>query len=203
VAKVASDHGKPGGLVVVQPGEEQGFLAPLPVRVLWGVGQVTEVELSKLGIKSVGELAQVSEETLRSRFGKRGVEMAQQARGIDERPVVTEHELKSSSEERTFAHDIRDAQVLRRQIGALSQGVARRLKDAGLAAGTISIKLRYADFTTLTRQMKLAMPTDDERVIYRAALALVRRAWDRKRSVRLLGVGGQQLTMPVGQLALL
>ncbi len=202
VSKVASEHGKPGGLVAVRPGEEQSFLAPLPVRVLWGVGQVTERELLKLNVRTVSELAQVSEETLRARFGKRGLEMAQQARGIDERPVITEHELKSISEERTFVRDVKDAQVLRKQAWELSQGVAWRLKSAELAAGTVTIKLRYADFTTLTRQMKLAAPTDDEQTICRAALALLKRAWDRQRAVRLLGVGAQQLTQPIGQLSL-
>lgn len=203
VAKVASDYGKPGGLTVVRPGQEQAFLAPLPVRVLWGVGQVTERDLAEMGIVTVGELAQVTEETLRARFGKRGAEMAQHARGIDERPVVTEHERKSVSGERTFSHDVRDSQVVRRQLWKLSQEVALHLKRTGLAAGTVFIKLRYADFTTLTRQMRLAVPTDDERVIYRAALVLVRRAWDRKQAVRLLGVGAQYLAAPAGQLPLL
>jgi len=203
VAKVASDRDKPGGLTVVRPGEEAAFLAPLPVRVLWGVGPVTAEKLAAMGVTTVGELARLEEETLCARFGKHGAEMAQRARGVDERPVLTEHERKSVSQERTFAHDIRDAERLQRELWQLSRGVARRLKRTEMAAGTVAIKLRYADFTTLTRQMSLAVPTDDERTIYRAARTLLRRTWQRRRPVRLLGVAGQDLAPPTGQLPLL
>jgi DNA polymerase-4 len=203
VAKVASDRDKPGGLTVVRPGEEAAFLALLPVRVLWGVGPVTAAKLAHMGVTTVGDLARLPEEELRARFGKHAADMARRARGIDKRPVVTEHERKSVSQERTFARDLKDARALRRQLWRLSQGVAGRLKGAQLAAGTIAIKLRYADFTTLTRQMSLAVPTDDERAIYRAARTLLDRAWQRGRSVRLLGVAGQDLSPPTGQLPLL
>lgn len=203
VAKVASDQDKPGGLTVVRPGEEAAFLAPLPVRVLWGVGPVTAGKLAEMGVRTVGELAQLPGEELRVRFGRHGVEMARRARGIDERPVVTEHEVKSVSQERTFARDVADADALKRQLWQLSQGVSRRLKKAGLATETVAIKLRYADFTTLTRQMTLMTPTDDEQAIYRAALVLLSRAWQRGRPVRLLGVAGRRLSRPAGQLPLL
>lgn len=202
VAKVASDRDKPGGLTVVRPGEEAAFLAPLPVRVLWGVGPVTAAKLAEMGVHTVGELAQLSEEVLRARFGIHGAEMARRARGMDTRPVVTEHEAKSVSQERTFTRDLRDAEALKQQLWRLSQGVSRRLKRAGLAAQTVAIKLRYADFTTLTRQMTLMAPTDDERVIYRAALVLLSRVWQRGQPVRLLGVAGRRLCPPVGQLPL-
>jgi DNA polymerase-4 len=131
------------------------------------------------------------------------VEMARQARGVDERPVITEYERKSVSQETTFACDLRDADALRKWLWRLSQGVAQHLKRAELAAGTVAIKLRYADFTTITRQMRLSVPTDDEREIYRAALALLKRAWERGRAVRLLGVAARNLCPPVGQLPLL
>jgi DNA polymerase-4 len=203
VAKVASDRDKPGGLTVVRPGEEAAFLAPLPVRVLWGVGPVTAARLAEMGVMTVGELAQLPEEGLRAQFGRRGAEMARQAQGIDKRPVVTEHEAKSVSQERTFARDLSDPEALKGQLWRLSQGVARRLEEVGLAAGTVAIKLRYADFATLTRQMTLMVPTDDEQEIYRAALALLRRAWQRGRPVRLLGVVARHLTPPAGQLPLL
>jgi DNA polymerase-4 len=203
VAKVASDRDKPGGLTVVEPGEEAAFLAPLPVRVLWGVGPVTAQKLEAMDIKTVGDLARLSEEEMRARFGKHGADMAGRARGSDERPVVTEHERKSVSQERTFAHDLRDPRALRRELWRLSQGTARRLKRAGMEVGTVAIKLRYADFTTLSRQMQLGVPTDDEEVIYRAALTLLRRAWQQGRPVRLLGVGGRDLSPPAGQLPLL
>jgi DNA polymerase-4 len=128
--------------------------------------------------------------------------MARRARGIDERPVVTEHERKSVSQERTFARDLRDAEALQRQLWRLSRGVAQHLQGVGLAAGTVAIKLRYSDFTTLTRQMSLAIPTDDERTIYRTALVLLKRTWQRGRPVRLLGVAGRHLSPPAGQLRL-
>ena len=218
VAKVASDRDKPGGLTVVQPGEEAAFLAPLPVRVLWGVGPVTAEKLAEMGVTTVGELAGFPEDVLRDRFGRNGVAMAPMARGVDERPVVTEHEIKSVSQEMTFSRDLTDPEALRQQLWAMSQGVARRLKRKGLAAETVAIKLRYSDFVTLTRQMRLSVPTDHEREIYRAALALLQRAWQRERRstaradrrvsklppkpVRLLGVAGRGLTRPVGQLSL-
>jgi DNA polymerase-4 len=202
VAKVASDRDKPGGLTVVRPGEEAAFLAPLPVRVIWGVGPATAEKLAEMGVATVGELVQLSEEKLRAHFGQHGTEMARRARGVDERPVVTEHERKSVSQERTFARDLRDAEALRRQLWRLSRGVAQHLQGVGLAAGTVAIKLRYSDFTTLTRQMSLAIPTDDERTIYRTALVLLKRTWQRGRPVRLLGVAGRHLSPPAGQLRL-
>jgi len=210
VAKVASDRDKPGGLTVVPPGEEAVFLAPLPVRALWGVGPVTAEKLAEMGVTTVGELAQFPEDVLRDRFGRNGAAMARMARGVDERSVTTEHEIKSISQERTFSRDLTHPDALRQQLWAMSQGVARRLKRKELAAETVAIKLRYSDFTTLSRQMRLSVPTDDEREIYRAALALLRRAWGRGRRstdlppkpVRLLGVAGRGLTPPVGQLSL-
>jgi DNA polymerase-4 len=202
VAKVASDRDKPGGLTVVRPGEEAEFLAPLPVRVLWGVGPVTAEKLAGMGVTRVGDLAEVPPDVLRERFGSHGIAMGHMARGIDERPVVTEHEPKSISQETTFTRDIVQVDGLRRQLWQLSRGVARHLKSQGLAAGTVAIKLRYSDFSTLTRQMALSVPTDDEKEIYRAALVLLRRAWQRGRPVRLLGVAGRELSPPTGQLPL-
>ncbi len=202
VAKVASDQDKPGGLTVVPPGEEAAFLAPLPVRVLWGIGPVTAQSLANMGLTTVGELSRVPEAELRARFGKHGAQMARQARGVDRRPVVVERERKSVSQERTFSHDLRDPRALCRQLWRLSRGVADHLQRAGLAAGTVTIKLRYADFSTLTRQTSLSVPTDDERRIYRVALSLLRRAWQRGRPVRLLGVAARDLVPPPGQLPL-
>jgi DNA polymerase-4 len=203
VAKVASDRDKPGGLTVVRPGEEAAFLAPLPVRVLWGVGPVTAGKLAEMGVERVGDLARLDESVLQARFGQQGAAMARQARGIDSRPVVTQRETKSISQERTFSRDVRDLAELKKQLWKMSQGVARRLEKAGLAAGTVAIKLRYADFETLTRQMTLDVPTAHEETIYRAALVLLERTWQPRRAVRLLGVGGHNLSPPVGQIPLL
>jgi DNA polymerase-4 len=202
VAKVASDQHKPGGLTVVWPGEEATFLAPLPVRVLWGIGPVTAQRLAEMGVSTVGELASVPERTLRTRFGQHGAAMARHAQGVDERPLVTTREHKSVSQERTFPRDLRHAQTLKHHLWRLSQGVAGRLHRAELAAGTIGIKMRYGDFSTLTRQMSLMEPTDDETQIYHAALTLLERTWQAGRPVRLLGVAASQLGPPTAQLPL-
>ena len=203
VAKIAADRGKPGGLTVVWPGDEPQFLAPLPVRVLWGVGPVMARRLEALGVTTVGELAQIPEEQLRERFGRQGAAMSRQSRGIDSRPVVTEHEIKSVSQERTFTRDIADPETLEQQVQRLSQKIAQRLKRKELAAATIGIKLRYADFTTLSRQMTLAVPTDDEDVICQSAQRLLDRAWQKGRPVRLVGVAARRLSPPPAQLPLL
>lgn len=203
VAKIASGHHKPAGLTVVRPGDEAAFLAPLPVRAIPGVGPVGEGRLAELGVSTVAGLALVPEDELRARFGRWGPELLLLARGIDDRPVVTEHELKSVSQETTFSRDLAAEEALHHELWRLSRGVGRRLKNAGVAAGTVAIKVRYSDFSTLSRQMRLAVPTDDEREIYRAALALLRRAWQPGRPVRLLGVGGHHLVPPPGQMGLL
>jgi DNA polymerase-4 len=193
VAKVASDRDKPGGLTIVQPGEEATFLAPLPVRVLWGIGPVTAGKLAEMGIATVGDLARIPAADLQARFGKHGRAMARQAQGIDERQVQTEREVKSISQERTFARDLVAPQALTEQLERLSAGVSERLRAAGLAAGTIAVKLRYADFTTVTRQAQPAMPTNDVDLIHQTVLSLWQRAWQPGRAVRLLGVAGRRL----------
>ena len=203
VAKVASDYGKPAGMTVVPPGNEAEFLAPLSVRVLWGIGPVTATKLAEVGVTTVGDLARVSEAELINRFGDQGSSLRRRARGIDRHPVCTEHERKSVSRETTFRRDLRRHRELKQHLWRLSQSVARRLERAGVVARTITIKLRYDDFETLTRQMSLDVATGDELRIYRAALVLLEQTWDPSRAVRLLGVGGDHLTPPTGQLPLL
>jgi DNA polymerase-4 len=202
VAKIASDRDKPGGLTVVQPGEEAAFLKPLPVRVLWGVGPVAERKLAELGVTTVGDLSQVPERELRARFGKHGAALVRQAQGIDTRPLSTGHVAKSVSHERTFSSDLSDPEALEQQVRHLSELVAQRLAKSGFNAGTIGIKLRYSDFITLTRQMTLDVPTDDERQIFQTAMTLFQRAWQRGRPIRLLGVSARHLSAPPGQLPL-
>jgi DNA polymerase-4 len=203
VAKVASDRDKPGGLTVVRPGEEAEFLAPLPVRVLWGVGPVTAERLADMGVVTAGDLAALPEERLRAMFGRHGPAMARRARGISSQAVVTERRARSIGHERTFERDIRELRPLKVQLWKMSQSVARRLKKHDMAAGCVAVKLRYSDFETLTRQMSLAVPTDEELEIYRAGLVLLERNWQRGRPVRLLGISARRLTEPTGQLSLL
>jgi DNA polymerase-4 len=202
VAKVASDQHKPGGLTVVRPGEEAPFLAPLPARALWGVGPVTANRLADMGVTTVGQLAALDDDALHRLFGRHGPSMRRRAQGFDDSPVVTEHERKSISQERTFSRDISDLRSLKQHLWRMSQAVAEHLNRAGVAGGTIAIKLRYSDFSTLTRQTTLAVPTADATDIYRAALTLLERTWQRHRPVRLLGVGAHQLVEPTGQLPL-
>jgi DNA polymerase-4 len=203
VAKVASERGKPGGVTVVRPGDVEAFLAPLSVRVLWGIGPVTARRLAAVNVTTVGELAQVPEEELRKHFGRSGTYMARRARGIDNHPVFTGHEAKSVSHETTFAHDVRDVATLEATLRKLGSSLSRRMRKSDLVASTIAIKLRYADFTTLSRQTTLAAPTDDEQQIHRMVLLLFHRTWKQRQAVRLLGVAARHLSAGSGQLRLL
>lgn len=202
IAKIASDVGKPRGLIVVPAGEERQFLEPLPVKMLWGVGPKTQAELAELDVKTIGDLAGMSEARLRARMGERGVDLALRARGVDERPVVEEHEPKSMSAETTFPRDRADLAQLEATLLKLSERVGRRLRKDGYAGTTVKLKLRWPDFTTLTRQKQLAHATDREGEIYEAARELFHAVWKRGRRVRLLGVGVSDLGPPVRQLEL-
>ncbi len=202
IAKIASDFRKPHGITVVPLGEEAAFLAPLPIRKLWGVGEVMGRELAKLGIETVGDLARWPREELVARFGHASGEgLYRASHGQDDSPVTPEHEAKSLSREETFARDVRDPEVLRRELLRLSDEVAWRLRRHGLQARTVNLKLRYADFSTLTRQVTLPDATDSGPVLYSHALALFEKTWDR-RPVRLVGVGGTGLEQGGRQLRL-
>ncbi len=201
IAKIASDFRKPHGITVVPPGKEAAFLGPLAIRRLWGVGEVTDRELARLGVQTIGDLSRLPLEELRTRFGAGGEGLWRAARGIDSSPVTPEHEAKSLSREETFAQDIRDSTVLRREMLRLSDAVASRLRRHSLQARTVALKLRYPDFTTLTRQATLPDPTDSGPAIYAQALSLFDAAWDR-RPVRLIGVSAANLSQPGRQLRL-
>jgi len=199
VAKIASDEGKPGGLVVVPPGEEVAFLSPLPVQKLWGVGPVTAQRLAALGVTTIGELSQLSLEQLVAEFGERhGTSLYQQARGLDDRPVQPQRERKSVGHEHTFSRDVRDRDRLVEEIRRLSQRVAERLQRHGRPARTITLKLRRADFSTVTRSRTLPAPTDDAEVICATATALFDGEWRPGEPVRLLGVRASNLAGAAG-----
>jgi DNA polymerase-4 len=202
VAKIATEVGKPDGLVVVPVGEAAAFLAPLPVEMLWGVGPKTQVALTDLGIKTIGELAAAKGAHLRSAFGDRSMELIARAKGEDSRPVVEEHQAKSMSAETTFAKDLTDGATLERTLRELCEEVGRRLRADGLAGTTLRLKLRWSDFTTITRQMQLSQPTDLDPEIYAGAVELFRKAWRPRRPVRLIGVGVAGLTRGMRQLSL-
>ncbi|HUF39835.1 MAG TPA: DNA polymerase IV [Anaerolineales bacterium] len=210
VAKIASDHGKslfegegaPNAVTIVPPGEEAVFLAPLPVRALWGIGPVTDEKLKELGIRTIGDLARADASALAERFGRHGAEMGLRAQGIDRSPIVTEREAKSVSQEMTFSRDVRDEARLRAEIRKQSDRVAGSLRRHGLSATTIRIKLRWPDFTTLTRQVKLTSGTDDPDAIDEAAWGLVMKVWKPGKPVRLIGVGASGLGSGPEQLRL-
>lgn len=202
IAKIASDFRKPHGITVVEPGTEAAFLAPMPIRKLWGVGQVMERRLAELGITTIGDLARLPCDELVRRFGlASGEGLYRASHGIDESVVTPEHEAKSLSREETFARDVRDEAILRRELLRLSDEVAWRLRRHHLRARTVTLKLRYADFSTLTRQTTLSDPTDSGPVIDAHAAVLLEQAWDR-RPVRLIGVGGSNLVQGGRQLSL-
>jgi DNA polymerase-4 len=202
VAKIASDYRKPHGITVVPAGEEAGFLAPLPIRKLWGVGEVTGKELARLGVVTIGDLAGLPVETLHARFGAQGEALWRASRGMDDSAVTSEHEAKSLSHEETFAQDIVDALTLRRELLRLSDAVAARLRRHNFQARTVVLKLRYGDFTTISRQATLADGTDAGPAIYAQVLALFESAWQRGRPVRLLGVAAAKLSQPARQMRL-
>ena len=196
VAKIANNVGKaaargdapPCALQVVPPGAEADFLAPLPVDALWGVGPKTAARLHTLGIHTIGDIARWPERDLMQRFGKSGQEMARHARGVDDRPIVTEHARKSISQETTFVRDVTTAALLHATLQAQAAQVASDLQRQHLLAATVRLKIRWADFTMLTRQMTLPQPSDDAVQLYAAAYALLTRTWQGQ-SVRLIGVG--------------
>jgi DNA polymerase-4 len=202
VAKIATEVGKPGGLVRVKPGEETKFLAPLDVRMLWGVGPKTEERLAEVGVKTIGDLAALPPDLLRQRFGEHGLELASRARGEDERPVVEERDPRSISAERTFPTDISDPVEVHQKLLRLSEQVGRRLRTEERMGWTVKIKLRWSDFRTITRQTRLNQPTDRVDEIFTAALLLLDQAWKNGRPIRLIGVGVSDLVEPMRQLEL-
>ena len=210
VAKIANTVGKaavrsgrpPMAVTVVAPGQEAAFLAPLPVGELWGIGPKMAEKLTELGMRTIGDLTRWPEGDLVQRFGKVGYDLARRARGADDRPVTSGHEAKSISNEVTFAQDVTEASVLHSTLSRLSESVGRRLRRAGLCGTTVKIKLRWPDFTTLTRQVTLPRPTDQDNEIYIAALLLFEQVWIANKAVRLVGVGVSGLGSPIQQLGL-
>jgi DNA polymerase-4 len=187
----------------VRPHEVEPFLAPLPVRRLYGVGPSAERSLLELGIMTIEDLRTLSVDRLMARFGQWGRVLWERARGIDDRPVHTRRERKSLSTERTFPENVSNLEEIDRLLNAMSAEVARGLEKRRLAATTITVKARYPDFTTPTRSQSLPVPTSDPAMIAAVARELVRRTDAAERSVRLLGVGVSKLVPgEIGQMAL-
>jgi DNA polymerase-4 len=210
VAKIATEVGKkagkgdqpPFGLTIVLPGKEAEFLSALPADMLWGVGPKTAARLSELGIHTIGDIARWPEAELVRLFGENGRDMAKHAKGQDERAVVTEREIKSISQEVTFSRDVRDDKSLEKTLVELSMEVGRRLRRNELAGTTVKLKIRWPDFTTLTRQVTLPGTTDQGNEIAETALGLLRKVRKPGQAVRLIGVGVSGLGKPMRQLEL-
>jgi DNA polymerase-4 len=210
VAKIATDTGKarnrsnnyPRAILIVPPGEEEAFLAPLPVKAMWGIGPKMDEALFSLGIKTIGDLAAFPQIQLEKRFGKYGTELAAHAHGIDDRPVTVEYEMKSISQETTYDKDTNDAEQLHQTLRALSQKVGFRLRQNKVVGKVVRIKMRWADFSTFTRQISLAQPTDQDGVIFNTALKLFLDNWDHEQLIRLIGVGVSALEESSHQMSL-
>ena len=188
VAKIASDMNKPDGLTVVPRGKEKEFLGPLPVGKLWGVGKVTETALHRMGVKTIGDLASVPAENLKKRFGKHGLHLHRLANGIDDREVEPEHEVKSIGHEDTYDEDIRDREAIGKELLSLAHRVSSRLRRKGFRGRTVTLKVKYHDFTQVTRAATLPSPTDDGATIYRTVIPLLKKTEAGRRPVRLLGI---------------
>ncbi|MFA5885622.1 MAG: DNA polymerase IV [Acidimicrobiia bacterium] len=202
LAKLASDLSKPDGLLVVEPGEELAFLHPLAVEKLWGVGPATRTRLARLGVRTVGELAALGEDTLVAALGDaRGRHLHALAHNVDERVVEPERTVKSIGHEETFPVDHTDPEVLRREVARLADRTAARLRAAGHRGRTVQLKVRFADFRTITRSRTLPAPTDLAADIAATARVLLDGV-DVGEGVRLLGVSVQQLVETETPLAL-
>jgi DNA polymerase IV len=202
VAKVASDQGKPRGLVWVPAGSEERFLAPLPVRKIPGIGKVTERALRALGIERVEQIAAQPQEKLEKIFGQWGTALYRKARGGDSYEFVVDAEPKSISQNHTFNEDTDDAAALTAVLSHLSQKACKRLREAGLAASTLTLTIRYAGFDTHTRSKSLGESTALDARINAVFQELFQKHRDQRRKVRLLGVslsnfshGGEQLDL--------
>jgi DNA polymerase IV len=193
VAKIASDHGKPDGLVVVRPSQVESFLAPLPVRRLHGVGPATERALAELGVATVADLRRHELDALTARFGRHGGVLYEFARGIDGRPVETHRERKSLGTENTYRTDLTSLAEMEEEVRRMAAEVAEGLERREMAARTVTLKVRYDDFTTVTRSRTLAAPTADAATVARQAVDLLAATEARRRPVRLLGVTASNL----------
>ena len=203
VAKVASDQAKPRGLVWVAPGMEAPFLAPLPIRKIPGIGEVTERALRALGIENVEQLAAHRQEQLEKIFGQWGTALYRKARGGDSYEFLIDAEPKSISHNHTFAEDTNEVSAMESLVSHLSQKASKRLREAGLSSRTLTLTIRYAGFQTYTRSRTLQEPVRLDADIFAIFLELFRKHRDPERKVRLLGVALSGLFHGAEQLDLL
>jgi DNA polymerase IV len=188
VAKIASDMKKPDGLTLVIPERVREFLDPLPVSKMWGVGEITQEALKELGIRTFRDLSRTPVEVLERRFGKYGAKMHRLSMGIDDREVQPEHDAKSLGHEETFSENIAQVDKAKRELLAMADRVARRMRQERLQGRTITLKVKYSDFVSSTRSATLPKPTDDASEIYSNVCSLLSETDVGRRPVRLLGI---------------
>jgi DNA polymerase-4 len=193
VAKIASTRCKPDGLLLIAPDETVAYLHSLPVNALWGVGAKTVEVLARMGIRTVADVAATPPASLKKSLGASGEHVYRLSWGIDPRPVTPVRLEKSIGAEETFAVDTADDVLLHRELLRLSHRTAERLRSAGMVARTISLKLRYADFSTITRSRTVHAPVDSAQLIYAVTVQLLESLGTRPMTVRLVGVRAEQL----------
>jgi DNA polymerase IV len=203
VAKVASDRAKPDGVCYVPEGGEAAFLAPMPLRALPMLGPSTERKLASLGVSTLGQVAALPVSTLEAMFGRQGASIGRRAAGLDDSPVAGEHHARSISREGTFAADVLDPRHLRSVLRAFSESVGWQLRKQGRRSRTVTLKLRYSDFTTVSRSVTFPQPVSSDDAIFEAGDGLLARLRQSdRRPVRLIGVGATNLFDDAVQLSL-
>jgi DNA polymerase-4 len=188
VAKIASDLNKPDGLTIVPPGQEEIFLAPLPIKRLWGVGRKTQGELNLLGVRTIGDIVNIPPDLLEKKFGKHGKGLYYKARGIDARDVDTISERKSVGHEYTFDTDLVDEKIINKELLDLADQVAKRLRRKELHGRTITLKVKYHDFQQITRSKTIGNETSDSKKIIHEVLRLLQKTAVGNKPIRLLGI---------------
>ena len=211
MAKIATNIGKsrhtgdnyPMAILYIPPGTEKDFLAPLPINEMWGVGPKSAERFRALGIEKIGDILKYPLPWLQQHFGKFASDLLERAQGIDNRLVAEYEGVKSVSNEVTFFEDLGDRQLLLRTIRGICEKVGRRLRHKALSGKTVRVKIRWPNFETITRQVTLPQPTDQDKVIYETACALFLKEWKLGKKVRLIGVGVAQIGDAYQQLSLL
>jgi len=198
VAKIASDLNKPDGLTIVPVGKEAEFLAPLPIKRLWGVGKKTQETLSLLGVHTFGDIASLPEKLLEQKFGKHGISLRRKALGLDNRDVETEHETKSVGHEFTFDTDLVELETIRRELLELAVMVAKRLRRYQLQGKTITLKVKYHDFKQITRSSTIKQHSADSKRIYEEVIRLLQKTNAGEKPLRLLGISVSGLQLESG-----
>lgn len=199
IAKVASDLQKPEGLTICEAGQEKNFLAPLPVKKLWGVGPKTEAHLQKMGFSTIGQLAQCPQKLLAEKLGKWGAHLWELANGIDERPVEDWGPRKSISQEHTYDQDVADTKIVEQTIWKIADGLSADMRNADLKGQVLTLKIRLEGFETFTRQRKLPEFTNDAETMRQLALEIFRNFDRRGKKVRLIGLGMSHLNNAGGE----